>query len=72
EGLIDFEAELKRQRGEAEKLAGLIRGHEKKLANREFTDRAPEEVVSQIRDTLAGWQKQLESVERMVADLGRG
>jgi valyl-tRNA synthetase len=69
EGLIDREVELARQRKEAEKLRGFIAGHEKKLANQSFVDRAPPEVVAEVRDTLAGLHKRLASVEDLIAQL---
>lgn len=70
EGIIDREAELARQRKEAEKLRGFIAGHEKKLANKGFVDKAPREVVDQVRETLSGLMKQLESVEKIIGELG--
>jgi hypothetical protein len=35
-------------------------------------DKAPPEVVSSVRETLAGLKKQLESVETIVRDLSGG
>jgi len=69
EGLIDRDAELARQQKEAEKLRGFIAGHEKKLENQSFIDRAPPEVVQEVRDTLANLHKQLASVEDVIAQL---
>jgi valyl-tRNA synthetase len=69
EGVVDRQAELSRQQKEAEKLRGFIAGHEKKLANKNFVDKAPEDVVNQVRETLAGLQKQLESIEEIVRQL---
>jgi valyl-tRNA synthetase len=69
EGLIDRQAELTRQTKEAEKLRGFIRGHEAKLANPGFMAKAPEKVVSEIQETLAGLKAQLASIERMVSEL---
>jgi valyl-tRNA synthetase len=71
EGLIDREVELARQQKEAEKLRGFIAGHEKKLTNQSFVDRAPPEVVQEVRDTLTGLHKQLASVEDVIAQLSR-
>jgi len=70
QGLIDVTAELDRQKKEADKLRGFIRGHEAKLNNESFVSKAPEAVVAQVRETLAGLQKQLESVEAVIAQLG--
>ena len=70
EGLIDVKAEYERQIKEAEKIRNFIRGHEAKLSNESFVARAPEAVVAQTREALAGLQKQLESVELVIAQLG--
>ncbi|MBL8815680.1 MAG: valine--tRNA ligase [Planctomyces sp.] len=69
EGLIDRKAELTRQLKEADKLKGFISGHEKKLSNEGFLAKAPEQVVNEIRETLSGLKSQLESVERIIAEL---
>ena len=69
EGLIDREAELERQRGEEEKLQKLITGQEKKLSNKNFVEKAPEEVVNGVRETLSSLKKQLESVQEIIAQL---
>lgn len=69
EGLIDRKAELTRQQKEFEKLKGFIGGHEKKLANEGFVSKAPEQVVNEIRETLANLKSQLESVERIIREL---
>lgn len=69
EGLVDLQAELARQTKEGEKIRGFIAGHEKKLTNQSFVDRAPPEVVAEVRDTLAGLKKQLQSIEEVVASL---
>ena len=70
EGLVDLAAELGRQKKEADKVRGFISGHEKKLTNQSFIDRAPAEVVTEVRETLAGLQKQLASIEDIVRQLG--
>ena len=70
-GLIDVKAEYERQVKEAEKLRNFIKGHESKLSNESFVARAPEQVVIQTRETLASLQKQLESVEAVIQQLGR-
>jgi valyl-tRNA synthetase len=69
EGLIDKDAELARQQKEKEKLGKLIKSTEGKLGNENFVSKAPEEVVAQVRDTLAGFKKQLESVEEIISQL---
>ena len=69
EGIIDLEAELERLRGEAEKLEKHIETSEKKLANKNFVDRAPADVVAGVQETLAGNQKQLQSVLKTIDEL---
>ncbi|MGZ0163267.1 MAG: valine--tRNA ligase [Planctomycetales bacterium] len=72
EGLVDVAAELDRQKKEADKLRGFIKGHSGKLKNEKFVSNAPEKVVAEVRETLAGLEKQLESVEAVIAQLGDG
>ena len=69
EGIIDREAELKRQRKEADKLRNNIAAIEKKLSDEKFLSRAPEDVVKQARENLASLQKQLQSVEDIISQL---
>jgi len=69
EGIIDREAELARQRKEAEKIRGFIAGNEGKLANEGFVSRAPAEVVAQVREKLAALKDQLQSVEEIIRQL---
>lgn len=69
EGIIDRDAELKRQRKEQEKLRNNIASIEKKLSDEKFVSRAPEEVVTQARENLASLQKQLQSVEEIIRQL---
>jgi valyl-tRNA synthetase len=70
EGLVDRTAELDRMQKESVKLRGFISGHEKKLGNAGFVSKAPEHVVTEIRETLANLNAQLESVERKIQELG--
>jgi valyl-tRNA synthetase len=72
EGLVDVAAELDRQKKEADKLRGFIKGHSGKLKNEKFVQNAPEKVVAEVRETLAGLEKQLESVEAVIAQLSAG
>ena len=69
EGLIDLDAELERQKKRADELRGHIAGSEKKLGNSNFVDRAPAQVVQDVRETLAGQKRQLENVERIIEEL---
>ena len=72
EGLVDLAAELARKKKEADKLRGFITGTEKKLGTSSFVDRAPPEVVAEVRQTLANQQKQLASIEEIIQQLGEG
>jgi valyl-tRNA synthetase len=72
EGIIDREAELERQKKEAEKLRKHIAGHEGKLNNENFVSKAPENVVNDVRETLERLKKQLASVEEIIRDLNSG
>jgi len=69
EGLVDLQAEVARLNKEADKLRGFIMGHEKKLTNQSFIDRAPAEVVEEVRGTLAGLQKQMTSIDEAIKQL---
>lgn len=68
-GLVDLQAEVARLKKEADKLRGFISGSEKKLTNQSFIDRAPAEVVVEVRATLASQQAQLGSVEEAIKRL---
>lgn len=51
--LIDVEAEIARTEREIERLQQVLASKEKKLANKNFVARAPEEIVSRERESLA-------------------
>lgn len=63
---------MARQRKEADKIRGFINGLDKKLSNESFVSKAPKEVVDQVRETRAGYEKQLASVEEVIRQLGDG
>jgi valyl-tRNA synthetase len=69
EGVIDVDLERQRLKKEAEKLRGFIAGHEKKLSNESFVQKAPEPVVADVRETLANLKGQLASVEESLRQL---
>ena len=68
--LVDLKAEKARKEKEAEKLRGFIRSQEAKLANQGFMAKAPADVVEGIRNTKAEQEAQLESIERIIRELG--
>jgi valyl-tRNA synthetase len=72
EGVVNREAELARQRKEAEKIRGFITGHERKLTNESFVAKAPAEVVEQVREAVIGLRNQLASIDEMIRALEGG
>ena len=70
EGLVDTSAEKAKLQKQADELENQIAGSEKKLSNPSFVDKAPEHVVNAFRETLVERQAQLESVKRLIAELG--
>jgi valyl-tRNA synthetase len=68
--LIDLDRECSRLGGELERLDGLIQGQETKLANTQFTGRAPEAIVAREREKLASWRDQADSLRRKRIQLG--
>ena len=50
EGVLDFKEESQRLQKEISKLEPELARSKKKLANKEFLDRAPEDVVAKERD----------------------
>ena len=69
EGLIDTEAERARQAEKREEVLKHISGADAKLSNENFVNRAPEQVVNDVRETRAKLQTQLESIDRMLEEL---
>lgn len=66
---IDVAAEIQRNEKLLEKLAAQIQGKEQKLANANFVDRAPADVVGRERDSLQQLQQQRRTVETTLAQL---
>ncbi|HVW39668.1 MAG TPA: valine--tRNA ligase, partial [Pirellulales bacterium] len=71
EGLIDLDAEIARLDKERTRLSNLIAGKEKKLANADFTARAPAEVVEKERASLADVRSQLDAIDASLAEFRR-
>ncbi|HIK94737.1 MAG TPA: valine--tRNA ligase [Planctomycetes bacterium] len=69
EGLIDLDEERERQKKRVDELRGHISRTEKKLGNSNFVDKAPEQVVQEVRETLARQKRQLKNVERIIDEL---
>lgn len=69
EGLIDIEMERVRLKKEIERLSSLVHGIRAKLANANFVDRAPKEVVEKEREKLASFSATLTKLEANLTSL---
>jgi valyl-tRNA synthetase len=63
EGLVDVAAETARLKKEVEKAAAEIAKVEQKLANPNFTQKVPPQVLQEHQQRLAEWQAKLEHVK---------
>jgi len=63
EGLIDKEKERARLEKELQRLQGLVSGIEKKLANKNFVEKAPQQVVENEREKLESIRENLAKVK---------
>ncbi len=68
--LADLEVERQRLRKQMDELAGHIKRVEGKLNNRNFTTRAPAEVVQRERQRLSDLKDKLERLEASLRELG--
>jgi valyl-tRNA synthetase len=68
--LIDIGRECARLAAELARLEGQLGATEAKLANPQFTERAPAAVVAREREKLAAWQEQAAGLRRKRAELG--
>ena len=64
-GLVDKAAEAKRIAGELAKLAGFIKAGEAKLANTQFTEHAPAQIVETARRQLADNKAKVAQLEKL-------
>ena len=69
EGLIDFEQERKRLAKEKDKLAAESSRLEAQLANPQFTERAPVEKVTEIRNRIADIAQRTAQLDQTIANL---
>jgi valyl-tRNA synthetase len=67
---IDLERECSRLGGEVDRLLQLITSQERKLANDQFTAKAPAAVVERERQKLASWREQHEVLAKKRELLG--
>jgi valyl-tRNA synthetase len=65
EGLVDKAAESKRIAAELAKLAGFIKAGEAKLANRQFTEHAPAQIVETARRQLEDNKAKVVQLEKL-------
>ena len=69
DGVIDLERERQRLRKEVARLGGQMNGARRKLANRNFLERAPERVVAREREKLASFREQHDKLQEKLAAL---
>jgi len=69
EGLIDMDAEAARLEKEIAKIQSEIDGIDKKLANKNFTERAPEKVVAEQHERKAAFSGEIVKLKQALADL---
>ncbi|UCF18375.1 MAG: valine--tRNA ligase [Gemmatimonadota bacterium] len=70
EGLIDLGRERARLDKQAAELETLVERSQRRLASRDFVSKAPDQVVAQAREKLAGLQEQLNRINRKRQTLG--
>ena len=68
-GLIDFEKEKERLKQNMEKIKKEIDRLEKKLSNKDFLEKAPEEVVEETKERRESNRERLERLESILKDL---
>lgn len=69
EGLLDLEKEISRLSKDLVKVSQELKRTEKKLANRDFIDRAPEDVVEKERGKLEEFQSHKKKLEEILGKL---
>ncbi|HEX2029401.1 MAG TPA: valine--tRNA ligase [Nitriliruptorales bacterium] len=68
-GVIDVAGELERLRKELDSARGEVDRARGKLANPQFVERAPAEIVQRERDKQAGWKRVVAQLEEELAQL---
>jgi len=69
EGVIDLDLERNRLRREIDRVTGMLNGVAAKLANPEFTGKAPPEVVGKEREKHAAFEANLAKLSRSLGQL---
>jgi valyl-tRNA synthetase len=67
--LVDLDAEIVKQKKKRADVEKRLAGVQAKLANADFTSRAPADVLEATRATLAELAGQIEAIDRVLADL---
>src|SRR5262249_49084955 len=68
-GLVDIAKEIERLEKQRSEMRKHLEGSEKKLLNKDFTDRAPAEVVEQQRALVEDLKRQIEAIEATLKEL---
>ncbi len=69
--LIDFDAEKKRIAKEITELESYFSNLEKKLSNKGFVDKAPEEIIKKEREKMVETEQKLEKLKKQLEELGK-
>ncbi len=69
QGLVDVDAEMDRLRRELDKASAHYQSTFKKLSNKDFLDRAPEDVIARERERLVRLESDREKLSRSLAVL---
>lgn len=69
EGLIDINVERQRIQKEIVRLTSSLESVKKKLSNESFVTKAPPDVIEREKNKLNDWQKALEKLQNILADL---
>jgi valyl-tRNA synthetase len=70
DGLIDLDAERNRLGRELTKAEDELKKVNAKLTNENFVTRAPESVVTEMRERQEHWQERVDELGRMIENLG--
>lgn len=68
-GIVDTSAEIEKLEIELKKIGDEIQGKEKKLSNKNFTDRAPAEIIEKEQTKLAGYKEDKVKIEEGIKRL---
>lgn len=69
EGLIDLNVERTRIEKEITRISSSLEGVRKKLSNEGFVAKAPADVIERERTKMNDWEKSLEKLKEILADL---